>query len=290
MSAKHEPSIIELFNRDPDNYDRARGGYKSEFVAQTLQHMLQEMPNRSPIDPIRVVDIGAGTGRLGEEFLKLGCNVTFVEPSDKSYEHLKTRFGKNPAATIVHAKADSTGLPKGSADIITFGDSAHWIKPTELPELRRILKPEGKLAVFTRLWSQVSPLTKKANELLMTECGEDYQRSPAKLIRNLSNLNLRHGTHLVDESSNFIHGYGDNRTYDKEALMAYFKSASFSTRAIERDEVSFRKNVLDPLWEFAEEKHMLGAKGELRLPYETRVMYGAPRARIKSGSKDIEIG
>jgi SAM-dependent methyltransferase len=283
QTLKNKPVIDpkEIFGHNPANYDHARVGYKPEFIKQMLFTMMPDLDQRiaSGASPLSVVDIGAGTGKLGEQFLNYGCHVTFVEPNPHSAAYIAQIHGSRPDVKIINKPAESTELPDKHADIIVMGDAAHWIEPSTLPELRRILKPEGKIAMFARFWSQESPLTEKVHDLLLKECPE-YHTSSTQLLRNMGNLKRRLGRHLVSEEENFWHGYSFVKPYPKEDLMDYFRSCSFSAPAIERDEASFRKNVIEPLWEFAQSNGLIDDKNQMKVPYEINAMYGSPRLRV----------
>lgn len=271
-------NIVERFNQDPDTYHTARRGYGFDFISENFEQMRRRMGKpHAEHEALHVLDVGAGTGQLGDNYLKLGCKVTFVEPSAKSVAYLHKKYDSNTMAAIVPAHASDTGLPPHSVDIMTFGDSAHWIKPTELPELKRLLKPQGMIAAYARLWSQVSPVTRKTDELLADYMGREYTRADARLVRNLDKLHRRYGEHLVDEGNHMSCGIGDIRTYDQQGLLDYFRTASFSTHAVQNDPAGFTDAVIKPLWQFAEKENLLNPHGQLRLPYETRVMFGPPR-------------
>ena len=236
---------------------------------------------------LKVIDIGAGTGKLGAMFLELGCEVTFVEANPNEIAFLKKHFGDNPKVHIVHADARAMkAVQDKSADLVVMGDAAHWLEPNVLPEFSRVLKPDGQVMLLARFWSQESALTKKVHELLMHECPE-YQDSPTQLRRNMNNLRLRLGRHLVDEEKNGWHGQTLLTEYDKERLLNYFKSCSFSSDSIEKNEPSFVKNVIEPLWKFAADKNLL-SKGKLRVPYEVNALYGGPRKQIAISRKNAE--
>lgn len=272
----------EVFGRDPALYDHARIGYKEEFVLEILSQMLSDMKLvPKSMKSIKVVDVGAGTGQLGAMFLKIGCDVTFVEPSKRSVGYLARNFGNQPLAHIVHGKGEDTHLDDHSADIIVMGDAAHWLKSMPAgAEFRRILKPNGKIAAFSRFWSQESFITQKAHDLIHKH-SLAYRDSPTQLIRDIPNLRKRHGRHLVSEEDNSWQGYSFIQKYSKDQLIEYFKSCSFTSDWLERDEPDFIHKVIEPLWAYAEKHDYLTAENELKVVYEINAMYGSPRKNLE---------
>ena len=118
----------------------------------------------------KVADIGAGTGKLSENLLKLGFNVDCVEPN---IEMLKEgiKYTKNKNAKWTQGSAEDTGLKDKTYDWVLMGSSFHWVDfKKAINEFERILKPNGK---FTAIWNprnlQVSEfhmkIEKKINEI-----------------------------------------------------------------------------------------------------------------------------
>lgn len=272
----HASDPKEIFGHDPSQYDQARIGYDPTFVKQIFEAVAPA--SAKP----HVLDMGAGTGQLGEKFLPLGCDVTFVEPNARSVAYMQQKFAHRPGTLVFEGSADAVSLPDRSVDLIVMGDASHWISPSALPELRRVLKPGGKMAMFTRYWSQESAITDMAHDLLMQHCSE-YAASPTQLKRDVANMRTRLGRHLVSEEENFWRGYSFVQPYTKEALFNHFKSSSFTLPSIERDEKAFREKVIEPLWDYAQQHGLITQEGKMRLPYEINALYGAPRLRLHPG-------
>jgi len=118
----------------------------------------------------KVADIGAGTGKLSENLLKLGFNVDCVEPN---IEMLKEgiNYTKNMNSKWTQGSAENTGLNDKTYDWVLMGSSFHWVDfKKAINEFERILKPNGK---FTAIWNprnlEVSEfhmkIEKKINEI-----------------------------------------------------------------------------------------------------------------------------
>lgn len=99
--------------------------------------------------PLRVADIGAGTGKMSELLARAGAVVDAVEPSDA----MRAQASSIPGVTWHGGVAEDTGLPDGAFDIVVFAQSWHWVD-SELAgrEAARILAPGGTLGI---VWNQM---------------------------------------------------------------------------------------------------------------------------------------
>jgi len=120
-------------------YDRARPGYPPEAVEFALE------PLRGRPD-LRALDVGAGTGKLTRVLCAAGVPTVAVEPAPgmlKVLKHLVSR------AQVLAGSAEELPLPDGSVDLVTVGQAFHWFDlDRALPELARVLRPGGRLALF----------------------------------------------------------------------------------------------------------------------------------------------
>lgn len=97
----------------------------------------------------RVVDVGAGTGKLTENLLDLGLDVLAVEPNDEMRAEGERCTGGRTSWRS--GSGEATGLAAGSANWILMGSSFHWVKrDAGLAEFHRVLAPGG---FFTALWN-----------------------------------------------------------------------------------------------------------------------------------------
>ncbi len=94
--------------------------------------------------PLRVVDLGAGTGKLTATLLRLGADVTAVEPDQNMLAELRREL---PSVRSVPGRAEEIPLPDGSVDAVLAGQAMHWFDlDRALPEIARVLIPDGVLA------------------------------------------------------------------------------------------------------------------------------------------------
>jgi SAM-dependent methyltransferase len=119
-------------------YDDLRPGYPAEALRWALGD-----------EPVRVVDLGAGTGILTRNLRALGHEVIAVEPDELMRAHLAAA---NPGVTALAGRAERIPLPAGSVDAVVAGQAYHWFDPEPAhAEVARVLKPGG---VFAPLWNR----------------------------------------------------------------------------------------------------------------------------------------
>ncbi|MEO6500323.1 MAG: class I SAM-dependent methyltransferase [Jatrophihabitantaceae bacterium] len=98
----------------------------------------------------RVLDLGAGTGKLTATLLALGAEVIGVEPDPAMLNELRRAL---PAVRVLPGSAEAIPLPDASVDAVLAGNAMHWFDMDVAgPEIARVLTPGGILA---GLWNVV---------------------------------------------------------------------------------------------------------------------------------------
>jgi SAM-dependent methyltransferase len=98
----------------------------------------------------RVLDLGAGTGKLTAVLLALGAEVIAVEPDPAMLAQLRRAL---PDVRAVQGSAEAIPLPDGSVDAVLAGHALHWFDMDVAgPELARVLVPGG---IVAGLWNVV---------------------------------------------------------------------------------------------------------------------------------------
>ncbi|WP_020667018.1 class I SAM-dependent methyltransferase [Amycolatopsis nigrescens] len=92
----------------------------------------------------RVLDLGAGTGKLTGALVALGADVIAVEPDPAMLTELRRAL---PAVRALPGSAEAIPLPDASVDAVLAGNALHWFDMAVAgPELARVLAPGGILA------------------------------------------------------------------------------------------------------------------------------------------------
>ncbi|MFF1613792.1 class I SAM-dependent methyltransferase [Amycolatopsis sp. NPDC058278] len=92
----------------------------------------------------RVLDLGAGTGKLTGTLAALGVDVVAVEPDPAMLAELRRAL---PGVRALAGRAEAIPLPDASVDAVLAGNALHWFDLAVAgPELARVLAPGGVLA------------------------------------------------------------------------------------------------------------------------------------------------
>lgn len=115
-------------------YERGRPEYPLEAVRWLVGD-----------EPVDVLDLGAGTGKLTRALVALGHRVTAVEPLAEMRAQLETAVLET---TALDGRAESIPVDDESADVVTSAQAFHWFDHGRaLPEIARVLRPGGRLAL-----------------------------------------------------------------------------------------------------------------------------------------------
>jgi SAM-dependent methyltransferase len=124
------------FGRVAVEYDRIRPGYPAAALAD--------------LPPGRVVDVGAGTGKLTTVLAAAGHPVVAVEPDPDMRTVLEGH--RLPGVAVLDGAGERLPVPDGSASAVAYGQAWHWVEPVAAAaEARRVTGPEGTLALLWNL-------------------------------------------------------------------------------------------------------------------------------------------
>ena len=140
-----DPARALSFGSVAQTYDRARASYPQEAVAWVLEPL--QAGARA-----RVLDLGAGTGRLTSVLLGLGVDVIAVEPDDAM------RALVPAGATALEGTAEQVPLPDQSVDAVLVGQAWHWFDHQQaLAQVHRVLRPGGVLGLLWNVFDDAVP-------------------------------------------------------------------------------------------------------------------------------------
>ena len=108
-------------------------------------------------------DIGAGEGFITEGLLNAGCNVITVDSSPGMVSILKERFGHMHDVQVVFSGYSPVNLGDNCADYV-FSHmhlSVSENPPAFISELKRMVKPGGKIALTDLLFHKHDSVTEK---------------------------------------------------------------------------------------------------------------------------------
>jgi SAM-dependent methyltransferase len=134
--------------------------HRPEYPVQALRWAAE----RLGLGPgVRVLDVGAGTGKLTRGLVALGFEVVAVEPGAPMLAQLREAV---PEAEAHEAPAEAIPLPDETVDGAFAGQAYHWFdRERALPELHRVIAPDGGLALLWNWWDERDPLQRELGDL-----------------------------------------------------------------------------------------------------------------------------
>ena len=141
------------FGAAADVYERSRPAYPVEAVRFVLPEGAQ-----------RVLDLGAGTGKLTEVLVDLGLDVVAVEPSEPMRQRIAGR------AEALEGTAEQIPVADASVDAVLVAQAFHWFDAdAALAEIARVLKPGGTLGLMWNVMDDAVPWVREMGQLFGAE-------------------------------------------------------------------------------------------------------------------------
>lgn len=160
---------VDRFSSRVENYIKYRPGYPAviiDFLTTNYSLSSQSL----------IADIGSGTGKLTELFLKHGNRVMAVEPNESMRQAAEKLLAGFENFTSVNASAEETTLQSNTFDFVTAGQAFHWFdQKLAKSEFARILKPGGIVVI---VWNERRLETNqflRDYEALLLKYGTDYK-------------------------------------------------------------------------------------------------------------------
>ena len=184
-------------------YAEHRPGYAEAAVRWALEPVLDR-------PPVRVADVGAGTGKLTATLAGLGAEVTAVEPDPQMREELRRAM---PGVRSVPGSAEGLPLPDASVDAVLAGQAMHWFDlDRAIPEIARVLRPGGVLAGLWNVdddrvgWvAELAEISKRKSSITLLRWREGVGRA------RRDRLDLA-GAGLFEQAEEGEFGHGQART------------------------------------------------------------------------------
>ncbi len=150
-------------------YERGRPPYPAEAIDWLL-----------PPGAARVLDLGAGTGKLTRQLAQRGLDVTAVEPLPGMREQLARAV---PGVPVLAGTAEEIPLPDGSADAVLVAQAWHWVDPARaVPEVARVLVPGGQLGLVWNMRDDRADWVAQLSRILHDPGESDGSRGGAAII------------------------------------------------------------------------------------------------------------
>ena len=151
-----DDNFARSFGGVADAYERGRPGYPTEAVKWLVG-----------AEPTTVLELGAGTGKLTETLVELGHDVHACEPDEQMLAILRKKLPDIRSSASV---AEQIPAPDKSFDVVVAAQCLHWFDlDRALPEINRVLKPEGRIAVVWNVRDESIPWVRKLGRIIGTQ-------------------------------------------------------------------------------------------------------------------------
>jgi len=166
----------EGYDLAAEDYDK-KEKYLNSFEKGKFLSLLPEIKDK------KILDVGAGTGRVSLPLALAGAQVTALDVSEKILEVLKR---KNKKIITVVGEAENLPFENESFDIVTAAFLVVHLKDPKIffDEVYRVLKPDGLFLV--------SNINQKEPPVVKTKEGDiqikSYYHRPEKIKEILSDL------------------------------------------------------------------------------------------------------
>lgn len=245
------------FSDRVDDYVR----YRPDYPLALLQWLQQEQGVNTQW---HVADIGAGTGISSRMFLDGGYRVIAVEPNAPMRGAAEQWLGGTAGFSATDGRADATGLPDASVDLVTVAQAFHWFdEEATRHEFARILRPGGLAAVWWNSRRLVGTPFLEAYERLLLAYGNDYT-SVAERYADDAHMRQWFGGGFTG-SARFDH----SQRLDFEALKGRLMSSSYAPKESEPNHAPMLKALRIVFDTCAEH-------GTVGFDYDTRIFAGHP--------------
>ena len=133
---------IDVRTGEATSFGRAAGAYarhRPDYPEAAARWALAPVTS-----PTRLLDLGAGTGKLTALLTGLADEVTAVEPDPAMLAELSRSL---PGVRALPGNAEAIPLPDQAVDAVLCAQAMHWFDMDKaLPEIARVLVPGGTLA------------------------------------------------------------------------------------------------------------------------------------------------
>ena len=249
----------QRFSSRVDDYVKYRPSYPSAIVDDLFSDRILH-------SGATVADIGSGTGLLAKIFLDRNVTVIGIEPNAEMRAAGDQFLSSYPHFTSRPGRAEETGLPAESVDLITAGQAFHWFDPPAAKiEFRRILRdraaPSGHVAL---IWNErkvdTSPFL-QGYEAMMKRVSADYEKVDH---RRVTDDTMRA---FFAPGTMTLRTYPNAQAFDLTGLRGRVLSSSYAPQAGQPHHEAMMQ-TLDDL--FARHQN----NGAVLFEYETKVYTG----------------
>ncbi|MFT2751579.1 class I SAM-dependent methyltransferase [Clavibacter sp. Sh2088] len=181
--------LASSFGAVADQYDRVRPGYPDAAVDWML-----------PAGSRRVVDLGAGTGKLTRLLAARGLAVTAVEPDAGMRRVLAASA---PVIEVRAGSGEAIPVGDGEEDAVLVAQAWHWMDAGEAArEVGRVLRPGGRLGIVWNVMDTEVDWVRELDALLQPDArstGRAVEPGPFPGFGPVEHASFPHAHRLAPE-------------------------------------------------------------------------------------------
>ena len=164
-----KPDWAHSFGGVAEAYDRGRPTYPTEAAAWLVGQ-----------GAATVLELGAGTGKLTAQLTALGHDVFATDPDRAMLDQLEANL---PDVRTAVGTAEEIPLGDRSVDVAVAAQAFHWFDlDVALPEIARVLKPGGRIAVVWNQRDERIPWVRRLGALIGTQ--DQLREPPAAIVHS----------------------------------------------------------------------------------------------------------
>jgi ubiquinone/menaquinone biosynthesis C-methylase UbiE len=161
---------LSYFSDRSEDYQKYRPIHPDAAIAAILSGL------QSP-GQLVAVDVGAGTGIGARLLADRGIRVIAIEPNAE----MRAAALPHERVEFLAGTAEQIALETASVDLVTSFQAFHWFDfDRSLQEFRRILKPDGRLALVWSLWDQRDKISRQYTRLIFEASKDQEKRSQSQ--------------------------------------------------------------------------------------------------------------
>lgn len=204
-----------------------------------------------PPGAARVLDLGAGTGKLTRQLAQRGLDVVAVEPLAGMRAQLAQAV---PGVPVHPGSAEDIPLPDGSVDAVLVAQAWHWVDPARaVPEAARVLVPRGQLGLVWNMRDDRADWVAQLSQILGDASGEADGGRMSRAVIGPPFGPVQHRT------VEWTHRLTRDQLLDMVSSRSYIITMPAAQRAA----------VLAAVGRLADTHPDLAGRAELELPYRT---------------------
>jgi ubiquinone/menaquinone biosynthesis C-methylase UbiE len=237
---KLRQELAGSFGGVADDYERARPGYPRSAIEEITRDR-----------PGRILDIGAGTGKLTRQLHALGFYVVGVEPSLQMLQRLRRVEKEIPT---IAGRAEALPCRTASFDVVTVAQAWHWFDPVPATaEMARVLRPGGHACILRNLRDESVDWVAELSTIIGSEGTTEAESDSDPLAGGACFSSWTRQEYRLEQ------------TLDRDLLLSLVTSRSYVV-TLPQDE---RRVVLDRVVELCKEHPQLAGREQFTMPYQT---------------------